>query len=134
MDLFKQINTHKYLDLVQVEQDAASNLIVRIDEARPLEEGESEGVLKRYRVTFNDYVAYSIRDESFTQWDEYEKFDGVLFRKYSNSRFLDYLYFSTNIWIVEQIRESTPDHFGAVCLNHLLDVALCGSPIIEEID
>lgn len=132
-ELFEQINKHSDLNLDKIiERNNELTLEAYISEARPLSDGESESILRRYKITFSDYVAYSVRNESFTVWDDYEMFQGKLFRQYSKSRFLDYLANSTHGWILENT-VGNPTHFGAVCLNHLLDVAICGEPSIEEL-
>ena len=133
-----------YLDKLIEEKDF--ELVLWINEAGVVgeknsesEEASSYGAIetsdlsKRYKMTFNNYVAYSIRNESYTVWDDDEIFTGALLRKYSKSKFLDYVSASVNTWLVEQIKERAHSHIGIVCLNHVIDVAVCDDPIIDEI-
>jgi len=43
------------------------------------------------RLTFDWYIAYSVRNESFTVIDEYEMYKGSAFAVYSKSRYLDFI-------------------------------------------
>lgn len=131
MDLFDEINRHTNLYLDRSEdtiEDGRLKLTLWLDEC-----GDLNATSRKYRVIFYNYVAYSVRNESFTVWDEYEEFNGNMFREYSKSRFLDYLSSSTNLWIVEQTQGAMPKHFGAICLDYLIDVASCVEPKIELI-
>ena len=147
MDLFNQINTHKYLYLDKLIEEKDLELVLWISEAGVVENNdkalgdassygaiETSDLSKRYKMTFDNYVAFSIRNESYTEWDDDEIFSGNLFRKYSKSKFLDYVSASVNTWLVEQLRERAHSHIGIVCLNHVIDIAVCEEPIIEEIE
>lgn len=43
------------------------------------------------QMEFQRYIAYSVRNESYTMWDDYEVFSGSSFRMYSKSRYLDFI-------------------------------------------
>lgn len=146
MNYFERINRHQYLFLDKLTEHNDLELDLYISQAgsdagnqKPLEKVSAYKEIKtgttatRYKVRFKNYVAFSVRNESFTVWDDYEKFSGNLFRLYSKSRFLDYLPIAVELFIVENTQENEVRHYGLVCLNNIIDVATCYEPLIEEI-
>ena len=94
----------------------------------------SDEKCQRYKVTFEDYLIYSVTDESFGIYDENEEFEGKLFRKYSKSKFLDYIQDAINIEYAEIFMgEDGYFHFGVCCLNQIIDVVSAKEPIIEKL-
>ena len=88
----------------------------------------------RYKITFTNYLAYFVRDETFTVWNDEEKFIGYSFRKYSKSNFLDYLQSSTNIDYAKNFMSVNEYfHFGFCCENHIIDIASSKEPLIEKL-
>jgi hypothetical protein len=142
MNFVDQINAHKYLYLDKLFEEVDLELCILLDEARvQLDSQDSESAslygpivsdstCKKYRVTFKDYIAYSVRSESFTILDDAEEFIGNLFREFSKSKFLDYVVTSTAA--VEDI-VGAYKHYEIACLNHIIDVATGREPLIEEI-
>lgn len=47
------------------------------------------------QMDFEWYIGYSVRNEAYTVWDDYEKFNGKIFRIYNESRYLDFIKVST---------------------------------------
>jgi hypothetical protein len=82
------------------------------------------------QLKFERYIAYSIRNESFTAWDDYEEFEGRIFRIYRKSRYLDYIQLST---IASEDYPGPYKHYGIACLNHIIDVVSTEEPLINEI-
>ena len=100
MNLFDQLNTHKYLYLYKLYEQKDLELCVVVDEAKVLgDEHQHAGrasaygaivtdeTCNKYKLTFENYVAYSVRNESFTVLDNEERFTGNLFRQFSKSKF-----------------------------------------------
>jgi hypothetical protein len=87
---------------------------------------ESHALSGLWEVRWPSYVAYSVRNESFTTRDDSEKFTGHRFRRYSKSHFLDY---------VQQSTIATPDypsvmhHIEVVCEDHVIDVVSVEQPV-----
>ena len=81
-----------------------------------------------YEVVFNSYVAYSVRNESYTFQDKSEEFTGHLFRLYSKSRFLDYVRVAT---FATDEYPGKLNHYEMVCENHIVDVASVGEADIS---
>lgn len=82
------------------------------------------------QVDFNSYIAYSIRNESFTEWDDSEIFIGESIRIYTKSRYLDYIKISTFAC------DDYPGpfvHYGFCCFNHIIDVVSVEPPTIAEV-
>jgi hypothetical protein len=143
MNLFDQINAHKYLYLDKLYEENDLELCVVINEAKVqgdhLQRADNasaygaivtDDTCRKYKVTFRDYVAYSVTNESFTVLDDEEQFTGNLFRQFSKSKFLDYVAASTVL--VEDIVGAYM-HYEIACLNQIIDVATGREPTIEMI-
>ena len=153
MNLFNQINSHKYLYLDKLIEENELELVLWISEAR-VDDSQKEdlkdilkfsssremhpivtdAICKRYTITFSNYLAFSVRNETFTSWDNEEVFIGGLFHKYSKSKFWDYVNVSTSVEYAKFLmNEDDYFHFGFVCLNNIIDIASPKEPIIEEV-
>jgi hypothetical protein len=144
MSLFDRLNQHKYLYLVEMTEPADNMLKLQLAEAAAApSEDISIGEIKLkgsqlvvtadcaiYEVTFHNYIAYSVRNESYTTRDEEEQFEGRLFCMYTRSKFLDYVRTST---FASDEFPGPFKHFGFNCLNHIIDVASMESPEIVEL-
>ncbi|ASR46573.1 hypothetical protein B4V02_07735 [Paenibacillus kribbensis] len=86
--------------------------------------------LPQIQMDFEWYIGYSIRNESYTVWDDYEQFDGKIFRIYSKSRYLDFIKTST---IATGDYPGPYKHYGISCLNHIIDIVSTSDPIITEV-
>ncbi|WP_425464337.1 hypothetical protein [Paenibacillus anaericanus] len=82
------------------------------------------------QMDFEGYIGYSIRNESYTSWDDYEEFEGKIFRIYSKSRYLDFIKVGT---FASEDYPGSFKHYGISCLNHVVDVASVSEPIIKEV-
>lgn len=85
-----------------------------------------------YELTFDPYLMYQVRNESYCSWDEYEVCAGQYFLVFSRSRLLDQ---------VEQVTDCCrlPDgscypgswtHYGIRGQNHVIDVIAENPPRI----
>lgn len=52
---------------------------------------ESTEYSRLFEIVWQSYLAYSVRNESFVEPDDYESAAGSRFRIYSKSRFLDFV-------------------------------------------
>lgn len=82
------------------------------------------------RLKFDWYIAYSVRNESFTEMDEYEIYKGRVFSLYSKSRYLDFIEVGT---IADDMYPGPFKHYGINALNHIIDVVSSEPPSISEI-
>jgi hypothetical protein len=80
-----------------------------------------------FNLVWQGYIAYSVRNESYTTVDPDERFSGRLFCLYSKSHFLDYVSHST---IASEDHPGPFQHVGIVCLNHVVDVVSDRAPEI----
>lgn len=129
MNLFDQINTHKYLFLNKSLIEKDRELVLWISEAGN-EVGSQEND-KQYKVIFDNYIAFSFINESYSLEDDTEQFTGRLLKIYSKSKFSDYVENSTVD--VEFINEKSYQHYEFACLNNIIDVISSEKPVIEEI-
>lgn len=88
-----------------------------------------------YQITFEGYILYQTRNESFCSWDDYEVSEGKNFIVFSKSRMLDYL---SQITDCQQLEDGTfyPGewkHYGIYCQNHIIDIISSYEPIIEKL-
>jgi len=82
---------------------------------------------REFTITFEDYVGFSIRSESYVVPEPEEDYSKKL-RSYSNSVFLDFMENST---VAQQVLEEPLLHFAVVCVDHVVDVACAAPPTIE---
>ncbi|MBT2258451.1 hypothetical protein [Priestia megaterium] len=82
------------------------------------------------RLTFDWYIAYSVRNESFTVIEEYEMYKGSAFAVYSKSRYLDFIEVGT---IADDIHPGPFKNYGIHALNHIIDVVSTEPPSISVI-
>ncbi len=136
----RDINKAKYLYLDKILEKTDLELHIYIDEAisdpEVIKSSEGQSAYtpinttdscEKYNIIFNNYVCYSIRNESFTSEDKEEVYVGNVFRVYSKSKFLDYIHSSC---IGLDILAPKMKHYEIVCLNHIIDVATVNEPII----
>lgn len=82
------------------------------------------------QLDFNWYIGYSVLNESYTVWDDYQKFEGKSFRIYNKSRYLDFIKAGT----IASVDYPGPfKHYGIACLNHIIDIVSVDEPMIKEI-
>lgn len=152
--MLKELNSHKYLDLIKVGQTDHQALCIGIAEARtidnstpatPIEESndtirkilnecspiEATEMGRSYELVFHDYITYSVTNESYTIASGNEEYEGKLARIYSKSAFLDYVANST---FAMADYPGPFRHYGFICLDRIVDVASMGAPTIKVID
>ena len=107
MNLIQLINQHQYLYLIEICEPEDNVLKLTLAEAKvsgsrenielggveikdiaPIVVAEDSFV---YEFIFDHYIAYSVRNESYTGLDKEEEFEGRLACIYTKSRFLDYV-------------------------------------------
>lgn len=94
-----------------------------------------------YRIIFESYIGYNVRNESYVCADKSETYIladnqthksdliyGNKFRLYTKSKYLEYLHKNT---FADQIEVYS--HYEICCENQIIDVASADTPIIEKI-
>jgi hypothetical protein len=86
---------------------------------------------RRFELVWKDYVAYSVRNESFAQPDkDCPSVTGVFLERKSSAylRFLEETTFATSVM------QKPMRHWEINCLNHCIDVVSFGEPAVREIN
>jgi hypothetical protein len=96
-----------------------------VEGARLIEHGRRD---RLFEVRWSRYVAYNVRNESYSGWDESEEFQGRSFRIYSKSHYLDFLKTAKNV----QNLAPGHSHWRIVCVNHIIDVASLEEPNVAR--
>jgi hypothetical protein len=146
LNLIEQIDSHSFLYLIEIGEPQDNLLRLIISEAQSRKTPEDvviEGMTltnshelvadeacTAYEVIFQNYVAYSVRNESFVTVDKTEMCTGRRFQIYSQSRFLDYVRVAT---FASDDFPGKLGHYGINCLNHIVDVVAVSEPIISII-
>lgn len=87
----------------------------------------SDPSFREFTITFENYVGFSIRSESYVNPEPEEDYSKKL-RSYSKSTFLDFI---TNSTFAQQYLDEPILHFAVVCSDHVVDVACTAPPTIE---
>ncbi|SDN62487.1 hypothetical protein [Alkalicoccus daliensis] len=141
MDYSELLQYQGYLYLNSLFEPEDGTLIVDIDRCiiPEISSGENntfstydsvnmDETLPVLRIEFDTYVAYSVRNESFTALDKYEVYEGGVFSLYSKSRYLDFIELGT---IADDIHPGKYKHYGINALNHIIDVISTEPPRIS---
>ncbi|MEK4978626.1 hypothetical protein [Bacillus sp. FSL K6-6540] len=118
--LFSRSRTSETPETITIgEKEIEDTYSIDVDETLPF-----------IQMDFEWYIGYSVRNESYTSWDDYEEFEGKIFRIYSKSRYLDFIKVGT---FASEDYPGPFKHYGISCLNHVVDVASVSEPIIKEV-
>lgn len=144
MKYFDTINNHKYIYLGEIGEPEDNCLRFTIEEADVADEestieisgSELSGLRSIevteksciYEVIFDNYIGYSVLNESYVGVDNYEEFDGRLFCIYKKSHYLNYL---SKASLATTDYPGPYRHYGFNCLNHIVDVISTEDPIIK---
>jgi hypothetical protein len=145
MNFFELINQHRYLYLTGATEPKDNALKLVIAEAKVSDSRETVGIgsleledaaaievmedSSIYEIVFDEYIAFSVRNESYSQLDDEEEFEGRLACVYSKSKFLDYVRAST---FASDDYPGPFKHYGFNCLNHIVDIVSATPPKIVE--
>ncbi|NEQ43120.1 MAG: hypothetical protein F6K00_06010 [Leptolyngbya sp. SIOISBB] len=146
MSLCEEIDGTRSLFLARIEELEANGIIlyvlagivgepetvsiadadIKLENCAPIFVGtDSRG----YKIKFEQYLAYSIRNESYAMPVAGEVFEGRRFRTYSRSQYLEFVYSTT--FVNNQYPGATA-HYGLVCEDHIIDVVSVDAPEIEQ--
>jgi len=145
ISLFAALNSCRYLYVRRIEEPIDNQLRLVIEEAEASQEAvshevggvefadcrsiESSDRCRLFEIRWESYIAYSVRDESFTMMDDYEETEwGKLAVVYTKSRFLEFVAAGT---LACETRRGPFRHFGFNCLNHTIDVASAELPSVR---
>lgn len=141
MSLVDSINQSKYLYLHKAWEEKDLELNIEISEATASDDGTSnnhdnynaivtDASCKSYKIVFRDYVAWNVLNESYSQVDNEEVFEGNVFRVYTKSKYLEFIDKAT---VASDDYPGPLKHFEIVCLNHIVDIVTSNGPEVSEI-
>lgn len=142
-----EIESCKWLFLRQLEEPEENSLRLVVEEAKadgspedievspgkfikgtvPI---ESDSSCRLFEIIWPFYVAYTVRNESYTSWDDTEQWDGRLFRVYSKSHFRDFVSIGT---FANNEYPGPLQHWCVLCLRHLVDVVSHVEPVVRKL-
>jgi len=111
--------------------DIPESLVIgdkNLGDSYPVEFDEESPMIQ---INFERYIGYSVLNESFTSWDDYQVFLGKSFRIYSKSRYLDFISVAT---FASEDYPGPFKHYGIVCYDHIIDVVACHEPVVKEVE
>ncbi|TDM05372.1 MAG: hypothetical protein C4K60_11295 [Ideonella sp. MAG2] len=85
---------------------------------------------RSFELYWDSYVAYSVRNESYSERDPSADYVGQVLLRYSKSRFLDYVAQCT---FANSDYPGPLTHWGVVCSEHIIDVVSTEEPVIREL-
>ena len=144
--LSDEIDLCEYLYLRELSEPRDNALRFMVEEARvspnkatvPLpgieisaKEIISDSLCHFFELVWTSYIAYAVRNESYTTVDESVRIDsGRLIRLYSESKFLDCVKKGT---IASEDYPGPHNHVQLVCLIHVIDVVSTSTPEIRTL-
>jgi len=152
--MFEDMNSHKHLDVIEVGETADCSFRILIAELlaneaaeRITSEDEQNSVLREllnestplaisresavYEVQFENYIAYSVINESYAINVPGEEYQGRHARIYSKSAFLEYVARTT---LASPEFPGPYRHYAFCCENHIVDVAATESPVVKRVN
>ncbi|HDS1136756.1 TPA: hypothetical protein QDZ75_000752 [Stenotrophomonas maltophilia] len=82
----------------------------------------------RFELLWDHYISYAVHNESYQSWDDSEAWSGKLFRRYSRSKFLDYLDRAT---FADASYPGPFTHYQVICQYHVIDIAALQPPKVR---
>lgn len=154
MKLIEQINSHKYLFLIDIGEPEENTLRIVVEEGKLGEQITKKDLEKSkdevneainsiklgsypvitdencfaYEIVFDTYIAYFVRNESYADGDVSSAFSGDFFRIYTKSSFLDYLKIST---FATEDYPGKFNHYGVFTEHSVIDIASVYEPTIK---
>jgi len=115
-----------------VEEDMKDEIKELLKETYPIYPDEKNV----YEITFEDYIFYQVRNESYCTYDDYEISKGRHLIIFEKSRLLDYLSTATICCKLDNgdFFPGEWKHYEVSAENQIIDVITCDEPIIRKID
>lgn len=100
---------------------------VTIPDCTPIEVIEQSRV---FEVVWRVYVGYAVLNESYASVDEEERGEGIRFRIYSKSRFIEYMCRAT---FAGDEYPGPTQHYCLACEDHIVHVLSVEAPVIRRV-
>jgi hypothetical protein len=141
-----ELDTCASLYLRDIAEPQQNNLRLRIEEASVMPEEVSVTFAgteitnchlvrptadsRLFEIVWDNYVAYSVSNESYSTRNESEEFSGKCARLYGKSHFLDYISRAT---LASEEYPGPLRHIQLVCECHIIDVVSARFPEVKRI-
>ncbi|HWO74627.1 MAG TPA: hypothetical protein VNM69_01775 [Bacillus sp. (in: firmicutes)] len=99
-----------------------------IHDVRPIVVDEGLPILK---VDFSTYISYSVLNETYFPFNNYDVFEGSCFKIAKQSRYFEYILSQTMAHHIHPNKQHV--HYGIYCLNHIIDVISYEEPLVCEV-
>lgn len=86
---------------------------------------------RRFEFHWDNYICYSVRNESYATWNKFEVSTGSKFLIYTKSMFLDYVAVAT---FAKQDFLGPFVHYSIICANHIIDIASQELPTVFKVE
>ena len=86
---------------------------------------------RHFEVSWDTYISYAVRNESYCAWDKTEEWTGENFRMYSKSTFLDFVAHGT---FATSEYPGPFVHYQIICSDHIIDVVSETRPKVRRVD
>jgi hypothetical protein len=142
--MIDQLDACTYLFLCGITEPNDNSLQLLIEEARASDtpedieilgvklEGtrsiEHDEVCRVFEVYWENYISYSVTNESYANADAPDSFVGQRVRYYSSSPFLEYIRHAT---FASDEYPGPYKHIAILCENHIIDVASMSEPQVR---
>ena len=115
-----------------IDEDTKDEIKELLKEAYPIYPDEKN----IYEITFEDYIFYQVRNESYFTYDDYEIGKGRHLIIYEKSRLLDYVSTATICCKLDNgdFFPGKWKHYAVSAENQIIDIITCEEPIIRKID
>lgn len=87
-----------------------------------------------FEITFESYIIYQCRNESYTAWDDYEIRKGNYLIIFERSRLLDCYKDMINFDFDFDEEKQNRKHYGIYTANHIIDVISNEPPVIAKVN
>lgn len=78
-----------------------------------------------FELVWDHYISYVVHNESYKSWNDSEAWSGNRFRRYSRSKFLDYL---DHVTFADSLYPGPFAHYQLICQDHVIDIAALQPP------
>jgi len=106
----------------------AEDLVIGEQNLGPTYRIEHTADCRVFEIHWDNYVAYSVVNESYDRVDDSEESEGRLLRTYSKSHFLEYVQRAT---FADDHYPGPSRHVAVVCAHHIVNVISVSEPRIS---
>jgi hypothetical protein len=83
-----------------------------------------------FEIVWRHYVGYSVLNESYAAVDDAEQYEGIRFRIYSKSHFIDYMALES---FASDDYPGPTQHYCVACEDHIVNVLSVEVPAVQRL-